>query len=72
MPAKIGRTAQTLNEWAKKAEVDGGRRAGVPTDVAEKLKGLERETREFLQANEILRKTSAYFARAKLDRCGKP
>lgn len=49
---KIGCTAQTLNEWVKKTEVDAGKRAGVPTDVAEKLKVLERENRELRQANE--------------------
>jgi transposase len=70
--AKIGCTAQTLNEWVKKTEVDGGIRAGVPTDTAEKLKALERENRELRQANEILRKASAYFAQAELDRRGKP
>jgi transposase-like protein len=66
--AKIGCTAQTLHEWVKKAEVDSGRRAGVPTDVADKVKALEREVRELRQANEILRKASAYFAQAELDR----
>ena len=66
--AKIGCSAHTLNEWVKKAEVDAGRRAGVPTDLAEKLKALERENRELRQANEILRKASAYFAQAELDR----
>lgn len=66
--AKIGRTAQTLNEWVKKAEVDSGRRAGLPSDVVEKMKALERENRELRQANEILRKASAYFAMAELDR----
>ena len=70
--AKIGRTAQTLLEWVKKAEVDSGKRAGVPTDMAEKLKALERENRELRQANEILRKASAYFAQAELDRRVKP
>ena len=69
--AKIGCTPQTLLEWVKKAEVDAGRRAGVPTDVAEKLKSLERENRELRQANEILRKASAYFAMAELDRRSK-
>ncbi|MEH2676476.1 IS3 family transposase [Bradyrhizobium elkanii] len=59
--AKIGCTPQTLNEWVKKAEVDSGARVGVPTDVAERLKALERENRELRQANEILRKASAYF-----------
>ena len=66
--AKIGCAAQTLHEWVKKAEVDSGRRAGLPTDTAERMKALERENRELRQANEILRKASAYFAMAELDR----
>jgi len=65
---KIGCTGQTLNEWVKKAEVDAGKRAGVPTDMAAKLKALERENRELRQANEILRKASACLAQAELDR----
>jgi transposase len=44
--AKIGCTPQTLHDWVKKAEVDSGQRAGVPTDMADKLKALERENRE--------------------------
>jgi transposase-like protein len=68
MAAQIGCTAQTLNEWVKKAEVDSGRRAGIPTEMAEKMKALERENRELRQANEIFRKASAYFAMAELDR----
>jgi len=70
--AKIGCTPQTLHDWVKKAEVDSGQRAGVPTEMAEKLKALERENRELRQANEILRKASAYFAMAELDRRSKP
>jgi len=70
--AKIGCSAQTLNEWIKKVEIDSGKRAGVPTDMAEKLKALKRENRELRQANEILRKASAYFAQAELDRRVKP
>jgi transposase-like protein len=66
--AKIGCTPQTLHDWVKKAEVDSGKRAGVPTEMAEKLKALKRENRELRQANEILRKASAYFATAELDR----
>ena len=62
--AKIGCTAQTLNEWVKKAEVYSGRKPGLTTDMAAKLKTLERENRELRQANEILRKASAYFAQA--------
>ncbi|GAB3644670.1 transposase [Ancylobacter sonchi] len=69
--AKIGCSAHSLNEWVKRAEVDAGRRAGVSTDMAAKLKALERENRELRQANEILRKASAYFAQAELDRRSK-
>ena len=70
--AKIGCTSQTLNDWVKKAEIDRGARAGVPTEVADRLKALERENRELRQADEILRKASAYFAQAELDRRFKP
>lgn len=66
--SKIGCSAHTLNEWVKKAEVESGSRSGVPLDVLEKLKAQEREIRELRQANEILRKASAYFAMAELDR----
>ena len=64
----MGCVPQTLHEWLKKAEADSGKRAGVPTEVADKLRALERENRELRQANEILRKASAYFAQAELDR----
>ena len=60
--AKIGYSAHTLLDWVKRAEVDRGKRAGVPSDMAEKLKALERGNRELRQANEILRKASACFA----------
>jgi transposase-like protein len=60
--AKIGCSAHTLLDWVKRVEVDNGRRAGVPSDMAEKLKALERENRELRQANDILCKASAYFA----------
>jgi len=66
--AKIGCVPQTLSSWVKRREVDSGTRAGVPTDMADKMKALEREVRELRQANEILRKASAYFAQAELDR----
>ncbi len=70
--AKIGCMGQTLNEWLKKAERDSGRVPGVATEMAARLKALERENRELRQANEILRKASAYFAQAGLDRRHKP
>ena len=69
--AKIGCSAHSLNEWLKKAEVDTGKRAGMTTDMSARLKALERENRELRQANEILRKASAYFAQAELDRRSK-
>ena len=65
---KIGCTAQTLNEWVKKTERDSGRKPGPTTEIAARLKSLERENRELRQVNEILRKASAYFAQAELDR----
>ena len=64
--AKIGCSGHTLLEWVKKAEVNSGKRAGVPAELADRLKALERENRELRQANEILRKASAYFAQAEL------
>ena len=69
--AKIGCSAHTLNEWVKKAEVDSGKRAGIPTEMADRMQALERENRELRQAKEILRKASAYFAMAELDRRSK-
>ena len=65
---KIGCTAETLRGWIRQAERDEGVRPGLTTDERERLKGLEREVRELRQANEILRKASAYFAAAELDR----
>jgi transposase len=65
---KIGCAPQTLHEWVKRVEVDRGVCPGISSDMAEKLKALERENRELRQANEILRKASAYFAQAELDR----
>lgn len=70
--AKIGCTAQTLSNWVRQAERDQGKRAGPATDDRDRIKQLERENRELKQANEILRKASAYFAQAELDRRWKP
>ena len=65
---KIGCTAETLRRWVRQAEKDTGQREGLTTPERERLKELERENRELRQANEILRKASAYFAQAELDR----
>lgn len=70
--SKIGCTTQTLDAWMKQAERDAGERTGLSTDERERMKALERENRELRQANEILRKASAYFAQAELDRRFKP
>lgn len=66
--AKIGCTAETLRQWVKQAEKESGRAEKGGDDLAARLKALERENRELRQANEILRKSSAYFALAELDR----
>ena len=65
---KIGCTAETLRRWVRQAERDRGVRAGTTTDERDRIRALEREVRELRQANEILRKASAYFAQAELDR----
>jgi transposase len=70
--AKIGCNAETLRGWVRQAEHDQGKRAGPTSDDRERIKALEREVRELRQANEILRKASAYFAQAELDRRPKP
>src|SRR3954469_19266919 len=66
--AKIGCTAETLRKWVRQAERDQGLRAGPTTAEQERIRELERENRELRQVNEILRKASAYFAQAELDR----
>ena len=65
---KIGCVPQTLHGWVAQAERDAGKRAGPSTEERERIKMLEREVKELRQANEILRKASAYFAQAELDR----
>ena len=66
--AKIGCTHETLRRWIRQAETDGGERTGLTTDEKALLRQLQRENRELKQANEILRKASAFFAQAELDR----
>src|ERR1700693_161067 len=65
---KIGCTAETLRKGGRQAERDQGRRTGATSTERERLKELERENRELKRANEILRKASAFFAQAELDR----
>ena len=68
--SKIGCAAETLRLWVRRAEQDTGQRPGLTSDEQQRLKLLERENRERRRANEILRKASAYFAQAELDRRG--
>ena len=66
--SKIGCTGETLRNWVRQVERDAGQRAGLTTDERAELKRLQREVGELKRANEILRKASAYFAQAELDR----
>jgi transposase len=68
---KVGCTAETLRKWVRRAERDQGMREDLTTSDRERLKALERENRELKRANEILRKASAFFAQAELDRKAK-
>ena len=70
--AKIGCSGETLREWVRQAERDHGLRAGPASTEQARIKALEREVRELRQANKILRRASAYFAMAELDRRSKP
>jgi len=65
---KIGCLAETLRKWVRRTEIDSGRRGGITSEEHARIKDLERENRELRRANEILRKASAYFAQAELDR----
>ena len=65
---KVGCTAETLRKWVRQTEIDQGKRAGLNSTERDRLKELERENRELKQANEILRKASAFFAQAELER----
>jgi transposase len=71
MAEKLGCTSETLRRWVRQAERDAGARPGLTTDERVRLKQLERENFELKRANEILRKASAYFAQAELDRRAK-
>ena len=66
--SKIGCSPETLRKWVRRTECDQGRRPGVTSEERARLKQLERENRELRRANEILRKASAFFAQAELDR----
>ena len=66
--AKIGCSPETLRSWVRQTERDSGQRGGLTTDQLAELKMLRREVIELRRANEILRKASAYFAQAELDR----
>ena len=68
---KVGCTAETLRPWVRKTEFDTGRRDGVTKDERARIKELGRENRELRRTNEILRKASAFFAQAELDRPSK-
>ena len=65
---KLGCSTEALRKWVKQAEIDAGRKGGITSDERTRMRELERENFELRRANEILRKASAYFAQAELDR----
>ena len=65
---KLGCSAETLRSWVRRVEPDAGQRPGLTSDERVQLNALEREVRELTRANDILRKASAYFAQAEIDR----
>ena len=65
---KLGCSVEALRRWVRQAERDAGQRPGLTTDERQRLKQLERENFELKRSNEILKKASAYFAQAELDR----
>ena len=68
---KLGCTVEALRRWVRQAERDAGKRPRLTTDERARLKQLEKENFELRRANEILKKASAYFAQAELDRRAK-
>jgi transposase-like protein len=60
---RLGVNKDTLRGWVKQVEIDQGRRPGVTTADAARIKELEREVRELKRANEILLAASSFFAR---------
>lgn len=66
--SKIGCSSEALRNWVRQSERDHGKRSGVTTSERERIKELEREVVELRRTNEILRKASAFFAQAELDR----
>ena len=65
---KIGCSPESLRKWLRRTQIDSGSRVGVTSDERSRMMELEKENRELRRANEILRKASAYFAQAELDR----
>ena len=68
---KIRCSVEALRRWVRRVEIDTGQRGGMTSDERTRITELEREVRELRRANEILRKASAFFAQAELDRLPK-
>jgi transposase len=65
---QLGYGVESVRAWVSQADIDGGLKVGTSTEDAGRIKELEQEVKELRRANEILRKASAYFAQAELDR----
>ena len=65
---QLGYGEESVRAWVRQADIDEGAKPAVSTEQAERIRALEQENRELRRANEILRRASAYFAQAELDR----
>ncbi len=65
---QLGYGTESVRNWVHQADIDEGRTAGTTTVETERITALEQENRELKRSNEILRRASAYFAQAELDR----
>ena len=65
---KLGCSPDSPRVWCLRAKRDARQRSRLTSEEKDRIKELERAVRELRQADEILKKASAYFAMAEFDR----